>query len=110
MNLRGLVRKGQSYIYNIFPIDNIGDQMDKKLEDTKGSTTIATLVDSILATDLQELLQTNTDVECSSALKTQISYYKPDTLLKITKEIGSIKIINIEEIKDEYLIKKFDSV
>jgi hypothetical protein len=62
-------------------------------------------VDSILAGDLKDLITTNPDVKCSESLKKVVFDIKDDdTLLKVTKEFGSITIIDVKIITDELLI------
>lgn len=64
------------------------------------------VVDSMLAGDLKDLLNTNRDIKCSDSFKQMIFEIKDnDTLLKVTKKFGSIEIVDVQIITDELLIK-----
>jgi hypothetical protein len=66
----------------------------------------APVVDSMLAGDLKDLINTNPDIKCSEAFKELIFNIKDDeTLLKVTTQFGSIEIIDVKIITEELLIK-----
>lgn len=56
-----------------------------------------------LASDVKGLIQWNPDVQISKELKQKLSEFQDDDLIKVKKEIGSLKITHVEKVTEELL-------
>ena len=61
------------------------------------------LISIELAEDVQNLIKFNKDVEIDAKLKEDIESFDSCELIKLTKEIGSLKIKGAEIVDDELL-------
>ena len=56
-----------------------------------------------LACDVKDLLVRNSDVSVEPALRSRILAFSDNTLLRVTKSLSSLKILNVDVIDDSYL-------
>ena len=64
------------------------------------------IIDIDLAEDVKQLLKINEDIEISNELKSKINSFNNDDFLKVTKAIGSLKILGAELVDDELLTRE----
>lgn len=64
------------------------------------------IIDIDLAEDVKQLLKINEDIEISNELKSKINSFNNDDFLKVTKAIGSLKILDAELVDDELLTRE----
>ncbi|MBU3958161.1 MAG: hypothetical protein KKB25_03735 [Nanoarchaeota archaeon] len=64
------------------------------------------IIDIDLAEDVKQLLKVNEDIEISGELKGKINAFDDDDFLKVTKAIGSLKILDAELVDDELLTRE----
>lgn len=63
-------------------------------------------IDFDLASDVQEFILMNPDVIIDPKLRVKIDNMDKGAMLKVTKHINSLKIVNVEEITQELLEEK----
>ena len=56
-----------------------------------------------LADDIKKLVKFNEDVDIIQSLKDKLDKFDDDDMVKITKEIGSLKITDLELVNEELL-------
>lgn len=64
------------------------------------------IIDIDLAEDVKQLLKVNEDIEINNELKSKINNFNNDDFLKVTKAIGSLKILDAELVDDELLTRE----
>ncbi len=69
-------------------------------------TELTKIIDVDLAEDIKNLVKLNSEVEVIAAVKQKIEEFNNDDLVKVTKEIGSLKIIDVELLDEELLAKE----
>ncbi len=64
------------------------------------------IIDIDLAEDVKQLVKVNEDIQISAELKNKINNFSNDDFLKVTKCIGSLKILNVELVDEALLAEE----
>jgi len=64
------------------------------------------ITDIDLSEHVQQFIALNKDVSCTPEVKQKIKSIPEGTLLKIRKKIGSLEILDVEEVTEELLEKE----
>ena len=64
------------------------------------------IIDVSLGEEVKKLLKFNSDLKVTPELKEKIYSFPNDELIKVTKEIGSLKITDAELVTEELLQKE----